>query len=211
MKKLIFVLTLGLVLGLVSSAFATEPLLSVILNTIYGAVNYVPILDSSDQLWNSTTAGNAYAEAKFASWPQTFGYIDSALVFHALMGPVTGSNYLYGSPSASFSAILGTFQLADQAKKNATTTYTWGSLPSYNTDGLDHMRTYRITGNASKPANVIGDYVIGWEDTLGGGDKDYQDFVVQIHGLAPVPEPTSMLLLGMGILGLLGIKRRKVI
>ncbi|MCP4117651.1 MAG: PEP-CTERM sorting domain-containing protein [Desulfobacteraceae bacterium] len=43
------------------------------------------------------------------------------------------------------------------------------------------------------------------------GDKDFDDIVVQASSIKPVstPAPTSMLLLGLGVLGLIGITRRK--
>lgn len=55
-------------------------------------------------------------------------------------------------------------------------------------------------------------YILGWEDLDlnggNGGDRDYQDMIVRVT-LSQVPEPDSMALLGLGLLGLI-VTRKKV-
>ena len=51
-------------------------------------------------------------------------------------------------------------------------------------------------------------YILGWEDLpLQGGDADYQDMIVAIH-VASTPIPAPIFLLGTGLLGLWGVKRK---
>ncbi len=60
-------------------------------------------------------------------------------------------------------------------------------------------------------------YTIAFEDIVGGGDADHEDLVVNFSPddgsgfatAAPVPEPGTVLLLGFGLMGLLGIGRKK--
>jgi hypothetical protein len=55
-------------------------------------------------------------------------------------------------------------------------------------------------------------FLVGFEDDWltgsGAGDGDYNDFVFMTENIKVVPEPTTMLLLGMGILGLFGFRKK---
>jgi hypothetical protein len=66
------------------------------------------------------------------------------------------------------------------------------------------MVTWLITGEAG---NEVRRYVIAWEDLNGGGDRDFNDLVVEVS-VAPVPIPAAILLLGSGLVGLAGIRKK---
>jgi len=81
----------------------------------------------------------------------------------------------------------------------------WFSETAYNSDGVDHMVAFN--------AGAIDSWAFAWEDLRGGGDRDYNDFVLLADDLLPsqqsVDAPATLMLMGMGLVGLAGLKRRK--
>ena len=92
---------------------------------------------------------------------------------------------------------------------------TFFSETGRNTDSVDHMYAYRGNGAAfiGGPLNgslfTAQDYILAWEDLLGGGDRDYQDFVVVVQDIRPVPLPPAVWLLASSLIGLAGVARRR--
>jgi hypothetical protein len=73
-----------------------------------------------------------------------------------------------------------------------------------NVDGLPHAVVSLVGGRT----------LVSFEDKVGGGDNDYNDhsFSFTNVGVTAVPEPSAMALTlaGLGVLGFVGTRRRKV-
>jgi Domain of unknown function (DUF4114) len=189
-----------------------EPSLDTIMTHVYGAY-YTRIDDSVDQVWDLISpTGTASLDAIYAGNSQALYTTD--LSGNNSAGPIIsyGGNQGYiasGTVTGIISPNVNPFLFMDNSP-NTSTTY-WSSDPSLNSDLLDHMVTFAITGGAD-----AGDYVIAFEDLpYGQSDLDYNDFVVQVSGVKPVPEASTMiagalLLLPLGVSTLRILRRNRM-
>jgi hypothetical protein len=219
-----------------------------ILDTLYGLNNLTRIDDfdvlTTDRYWTYSELQNdalAAAQAKYASFNHDFGFLpgqagsDFQVLFNS--GPKThgifDDNPATDPPPAPTPQAFSAAQTGDIFRFGldiiSKPGWLWSSLPADNElmpggfigDGIDHMVTWLITDNIAFPENVIGNYVIAWEDLSVGGqlgqfDGDYGDLVVEIIGVEPVnnpdqnkiPEPTTWILFASSAL-LFRIRNRK--
>ncbi len=97
----------------------------------------------------------------------------------------------------------------------------WFSDQAFNMDNADHMLSYHLAALAGHQIyiDLPGDngktlitltedtYLLAWEDRA-AHDWDYNDGIYLVSRVHPIPEPMSMLLLGSGLLGLIGLRRK---
>jgi hypothetical protein len=170
------------------------------LDTIIGLSNLQRVDDNFDQWWAGPSIVDIQVIAKHAAYTQDFGYIDALNNYTSLLSNITVN---YGQ-TASFDTV------------NSGSPFRFGLDPSdaplfssYANDnpdnGLDHMVTWRITNGAH-----AGDYIIAWEDLYYLGDRDYNDLVLHVSGVNPVPIPAAVWLFVAGLIGLVGVARRKL-
>ncbi|HTE43399.1 MAG TPA: DUF4114 domain-containing protein [Steroidobacteraceae bacterium] len=119
----------------------------------------------------------------------------------------TGSFDAPGSPScASFvGKEFGFFLTAGSGD-------TFYSRALHNADGVDHLIAYQGgegRGTLGDNPWLANEFVLAWEDLVGGGDRDYEDFVVVVESVIGVPEPGTVTTLGMGLLALGFMTRRR--
>ena len=103
---------------------------------------------------------------------------------------------------------------------------TFYSLPSLNEagditypNGTPHMLAFEGNGSKIKPLNGLAggiwgpnEWILAWEDQrFPDSDLDYNDFVVLVESVHPVPEPAVLGMFGLGALmiGLAVVSRRR--
>lgn len=141
--------------------------------------------------------------------------------WQTLLGVVNNGNGTYTFTAAYYGTSLATYYGSDSITISGSTfgyylgaasnSPTYFSDPSLNApsstypDGTRRMVAYE--GNGTTYLNgapfLPSEYLLAWED---GTDMDYQDFVVLVESVRPVPEPAELGIFGLGLLLIVGFE-----
>ena len=153
-----------------------------------------------DESWTGTLL-TFTAVARYASNTQEFGY--------ALDGDERGYRQLF-NVSGNKSNVHGSATLALEPGESVSFMRDgnkggqWSSSSSENSDGLDHMVAYSITGFNDDLTR----WMLFWEDLPQNGDRDYNDLAVEVTTRVPEPGTGVTLVLACGVLA---IMRRRML
>lgn len=164
--------------------------------------------------WNTVASFGVYDASDKDNFVQLFSGNDAPGDLILLSIDEDGNVYVNNSPTASatFSSTAFGYYINSPTQGGGI----FYSDTSLNLDNFDHMVAYRgendfVDMPSPRPDGywTPSEYVLGFEDQYGGGDYDYQDLVVMVESVKPVPEPSTLLLLGAGLAGLGYLGRRK--
>ncbi|WP_041603803.1 VPLPA-CTERM sorting domain-containing protein [Thioflavicoccus mobilis] len=220
-------------LALSANAFADDSLQQILNNITVGGDSSVvapddALPDGADSVWSITASGGSVStfiiELAGNANSNTFGVYDVA-------DPNKRVELFDGSATASAQALLSIkvdgsvhVNLSNTGTKFAgnqfgyylgTTSGIFYSDSSVHGGG-DQMLAFQGTGDKVQIGNLAAgewtanEYVLAWEDLpFASSDKDYNDMVLMVESVQPVPLPAAAWLFGSALFGMAGVGWRR--
>ena len=161
---------------------------------------------SIDTFWSDGVATITAAALEAGYTDQTFGWNEGQGIGAEDFVKIVS----WDEEPVEFAIESAHFLWADKVVNGGTTNIWWSDeLANLPPDGdmMDHMVTYKIEGVTEPEYLGRTTWLLFWEDVSAASwDQDYNDFVIEIRA---IPEPATIALLGLGVLGLLYRNRKR--
>ena len=147
------------------------------------------------------TDGQVDITVRYAGYDQELGFEDSDGYHTVLSGIPSGTQFT----DATFNT-NGNFIWVEKLSGSESGVGPWYSEVSRNVDGKVHFYAFDIDDLV--PSLTGHAWLIAFEDLHNLGDADYNDLVAEVKEVAPIPEPSTILLFSSGLIGLAGFRKK---